>query len=227
MARYDPISYIFDSIKEFSDGKIDEVILNEHINLIVVDYFFESLLKNTKTKDSFEKNLENLLNISRSKAFKDLPAQEILNVDSNWVKSHTELSVIVVEWVRRLIIIPHIKGIHKHDNDRRIGFFVLALHAFGSSINQAQKSVAQWLMLSETKVRAAYNLVLRAEGKISRASCTKEYIEVILSSFQFQERPFPKDFSGAYKAYSELKMASEMVWREDRFLKKAYKISIV
>lgn len=120
-----------------------------------------------------------------------------------------------LQWVQDEIMLHLEQKLEKQNELRDIGAATAMLVGHGSSFEQAKKAMAQWLLISETKVRDAYNKI------------RKEYVlsgdKTILDNHDFRMtfiyelstmqkrlgKPFPKDYPKAHTAMTEALKAAD------------------
>lgn len=117
---------------------------------------------------------------------------------------HTDADI---GWLQDEIVCQLGPKLKKKMEIMRLGGMAALLVGHGSSSEQARKALAQWLLISDTKVRDAYAKI-RKEFKLGKgdASILKNYdfrATFIYEPAAFQQRlkkPFPEDYPKAYKA---------------------------
>lgn len=120
-----------------------------------------------------------------------------------------------LQWVQDEIMAHLDQKLEKQNELRDIGAVTALLVGHGSSFEQAKKAMAQWLLISETKVRDAYNKVrkefdLSGDQTILDNHDFRETFVYEPSSMQRQlKKPFPKDYPKAHKAMIDALKAAD------------------
>lgn len=112
------------------------------------------------------------------------------------------------DWLKEAVEKEFSSKLSKADEKGVIGNFVAALVYFGSSAIQAQKAVAEWLVVSETKVRDAYAFCIKHSPHIqARKATPADFIDGWLFYSQ-KKKAFPRGFKKPKEAL--LKMTPVM-----------------
>jgi DNA polymerase III epsilon subunit-like protein len=103
--------------------------------------------------------------------------------------------------------ISHGKDFDAYLNGEKIGLFVTALTFSGSSANQAKKSTAEWLKLSQTKVESHY-LQIYKNYRSLEGLFGSHGIEVAQMLIEYKDNKFPQGkgtVKYTYNAFMNLK----------------------
>lgn len=120
-----------------------------------------------------------------------------------------------LQWVQDEIMLHLEQKLEKQDELRSIGAATAMLVGHGSSFEQAKKAMAQWLLISETKVRDAYNKARKEYGLsgdetiLDNQNFRMTFIYELSAMQKQLKKPFPKDYPKAHKAMTEALKAAD------------------
>jgi hypothetical protein len=127
---------------------------------------------------------------------------------------HTDADL---KWVQDEILSHLSPKLNKQMEIMQIGAVTALLVGHDSSFEQAKKAMAQWLLISETKIRDAYNKVRQEYDLVEGDASILENHDFRMTFIyepsvlrQLTRKAFPKDFPKAYKAMQAALKAGDL-----------------
>jgi hypothetical protein len=120
-----------------------------------------------------------------------------------------------LQWVQDEIMAYMNQKLEKQNELREVGAVTAMLVGHGSSFEHAKKAMAQWLLISETKVRDAYYKVRKEYGLsgdktiLDNHDFRMTFIYELSAMQKRLEKPFPEDYPKAHKAMTEALKAED------------------